>query len=371
MNIQALLQRLRDEETRAIPIATALLAQSTPGVVDLRADELTPALARIVLSAARDELYTDVRRSKALAQLGVTIALNIDPSSYPSPLVAQLRTSAYKDLATAHRHAAEYELAHDALDAAAGAADGEPALEHDRAVLFLSRALTFADQEEYEQAAEVLAVASETFAEYEDQERLAQCRHVQGTCAYRQGRYREARAAFVEARAAAVERSDERAATSLLINIAVCQTEEGDYAAAAAHFAQAQPLAEELGQRADVTAARWGLARLELLQGRGTAVTRLLHDVSDAFLSLGMPEEAGLAALDEAEALLRANDRVRATQRLTAALQHFERVALPRRIATALTYLTDARAHISPDGVQRVRRYVALRPRELFAPPLA
>lgn len=83
-----------------------------------------------------------------------------------------------------------------------------------------------------------------------------------------------------------------------------------------------------------------------------------------------MPEEAGLAALDEAEALLAQGRQTDARARIRTALDYFANAKLPARTATALAYLRETADAITPPRVRAVRQYLARRPQHAFAPPL-
>jgi len=232
MNFSTLLGRLHEERREAERSLTApleRLPRTVPMVSALRA-------------AAIEALFQDVARSRELADRAVLLALDLAPGAYERPLVTQARVQALKDLATVRRHAGDLAGAHEALDEAALLADEEPALGHDRAVLGLARALTFSQEQAYDEALECLREAAQSFVEFGDERRLGQCRHTEGMTQYRVGRYADAIASFNDA--LKLVGDDLRTTTSLLTNRGFAELESGQLAAAAATFGAALPLAQ-------------------------------------------------------------------------------------------------------------------------------
>jgi tetratricopeptide (TPR) repeat protein len=361
--LTALATRLHDEQKEAA------LSLATHG---LRLDLLprTRGMVNALCAAAIDAVFRDVATSRRYADAAVNVALDIDPASYPRPLVAQIRLTAYKDLATVLRQAAEYEGSHDALDQAALAAADEPSLEYDRAILRLSRALTFSQEQQYEEALELLRQASETFSEYQDQFRLGQCLHARGATEYRLARYEDAISSFAGALAIAQQGNDLRTTTSLLSNLGFAHLEAGHMNEAATALHRALGLARELDLRPEYASVRWGLARIQNANGLHSSAASEFIAVQSLFTAVGMPEEVGLSALDAAEALLAMNDQSAARSQLKHALEAFASAQLPSRAMTALAYLrelTDAE-QLTPPPIRQVRRYLATRPLYAFAP---
>lgn len=356
MSFTNLLERLHEEGRdagRSLAAPLERLPRTVPMVSALRA-------------AAIEALFHDVARSRELADRAVLLALDLAPGSYERPLVTQARVQALKDLATVRRHAADLAGAHEALDEAALLADEEPALGHDRAVLGLARALTFSQEQAYDEAIECLREAAQSFVEFGDERRLGQCRHTEGMTQYRVGRYNDAITSFNDALKLVGE--DLRTTTSLLTNRGFAELESGQLAAAAATFGAALPLAIDLGAAPEHAGIIWGLARLQLVRGEYTRAITQLQDVWTRYVTLGMPEEQGLALLDLAETHLGLLDERAARTAVEAAIEAFSRATIPSRLQTAVAYLRELASSpvLSAPPLRRVRTYIALRPPYAF-----
>jgi hypothetical protein len=123
----------------------------------------------------------------------------------------------------------------------------------------------------------------------------------------------------------------------------------------------------------EITRNDWVLARVLMTNGSFMKALPMLRRVRADFLTRQMPAEAGLAALDLAEALIAMNHAEEARAMAEQALDEFRAARLNERAITALAYLRDLLPATSKPAraIRHVRGYLAQlqeEPARLFLP---
>lgn len=325
----------------------------------------------VVVTQERDENPTTALR---LARLARTIANSIPATTYPSPIVIQLRGQAWKEEANLLRHTGEYQEALDALDHAEACFAQHPTGEYDLALVDLVRALTLSHGMGRPQEAIVLLLrATTTFQAYGDTRRFLHARLATAACAFDLGRYQEARDLFHALLPSARATGDHETSARLVTNIACCDAELDHLDAAEKGFHEAILLHSKLGMIAELVRARWGLARLLTKRQEYELATAYLYAIAADFTSLGLHGEAGLVLLDVVENLLVQGRSNEIPEQFGWLVEHFTHAGATTSAMTALAYLKDAMTaqRLEPRDVQVVRTWLE-RPHDpaaTFIPP--
>lgn len=339
---------------------------------DVPAQWRTLGFVEELLATSRGTLDEDPAASVALAQLGLVVVTTIPRDAYPRPLALQLEIAVWKELATARRFRSEYDSALRALDAADRRLDEAPALGHDRAIVQLTRAIVLREMNRLDEAASLLAASEPIFAEYGDDRLLAQCCFLGGTIDHCRGQFASAITAYERAIDALHDMDDLHTLAGAYCNLGQAQTALGRPHDAAIALQHALGILEGLGMTAEVVRTRWSLGNLLLATSQYARAATMLLAARDGFLSVGLPEEAGLAGLDVAEAWIALGKFAEAQALVERVRSEFERAHLNLRALTALSYLRDmTNTRRAAKAVQHVRRYLEeLRrePLQLFCP---
>ncbi len=332
----------------------------TMGVVDALCD------------AARELLARAPDKSEALAEYA-TVIVALLGESYPRVLRAQTAARAWKELANAYRYRSDCEEALRALDRADTAIEDEPALMDDRAVLKLARATTLREMNRLSEAQALLDSAIVVFDDFGRKDRVAQCVLLIGMIQHQTGNTRKARDAYGRAVVAARKAGDVQTAGSAYSNLAVLAAEEGRTGLAMDNLQQARAIFDELGATGEVARTTWVVGLALLRRGRCAQAIRPLTEARRTFLTLGMPEEAGLAGVQLGEAYLDLGRDQDAHQVVTTVLAEFREAHLNERAFAALEYLRELGPAATREHAHHVAAYLErLRsePTLLFLTPL-
>jgi tetratricopeptide (TPR) repeat protein len=364
--------RLESERAQAVPIA-ALIARAPEQYLfrTLPVSWQTIGLVTQLSSEAREELERSPERSLAIAQLAVSLAEKL-PATYPRVLRAQAQCQAWKEVSNAHRFLNEYQSALNAIDEAERCAAPEPALGHDRAVLLMARAITYRELNRTTEALDVLQEAVETFRDYCDQQRLAQCELVVGMIHHRLGDRIAARQAYMRVIGAARSIGDVHTVAAAYNNLGQAAAESGEASAAMDAFHQARAIFSELHMTTELARVTWGIGTALLTSSRFEDALKLLTQARIEFTNLGMAEESGMAGIEMAEAYIAMNLRGSAEEVLAAVIEEFRSAGLSERALQAVGYLRDVADAATPAAARHVSSYVRRvkdEPALLFLPP--
>jgi tetratricopeptide (TPR) repeat protein len=353
-------KKLAEERTAAAPVVRQLRT-----ALDAYWDRQIPRAWRTVgfvqelTAAARDTLKHDPKATLALAQFAVVIAGSLPAEAYPQAILTQAEAAAWKEIANAHRYRSEYAAALRALDVVDGRLARVHGLGHDRATLRLTRALVLTDQGQGDEALALLRECVTDFTEYDDGQRIAQCLHLRGMIEQRAGRFHEAITTYESALEYLEDVDDRYVRASLQNNMGHVYAELQQPDEALACLREALALFDDLHATGEVARTAWGLGRVLLANERYTEAKSAFVGARRSLLRLMLPEEAGLAGLDLADAFLATGAVAAAVRQVEEVIDEFRAANLNGRALMALQYLSDllptprARA-----AVRHVRTYI-------------
>lgn len=290
--------------------------------------------------------------SLAIADLATAIADSLGK--------AELRAEAWKNRGLALRFLARYAEALPAFDRAEAILQPLDAVDHARAVVRFSRALTLLEIGRLEEAVVILTACRGVFEQHADLRNELLTGIAEGALFWRLSKYREAWETWTALLRVAGDLGDEQALMSLHNNLGFAGIEIGDFDAAQDHLRSAIGLAAKLGQ--PLLAARSQLAQGRLMVRRGDADGGLahLHAVREQFLTQNLVEEAGMCGLEIVEAHLWRGALIEAEAFARQIVREFTAAQLNRRAITALRYLSEAIAarKASAATVEQVRDFI-------------
>jgi len=313
----------------------------------------TAGFVQELTAVASEILESDPRESLALAQLALAGATSIPADTYPSPLQAQIEGTAWKEIGTAHRYISEYDAALRAYDAAHRSFATANALGHDDAIVDFARAIVLTDLGRHDEALELLRKVEPLLRGFGDQRRLVRLNMLKGMVQYRQRRLPDARVTFEKA-LEEVSPDDLHTRAMLYMNLGLACADLGDFSDAVLMYSNARQLLTDLGMTVELNRTEWNLAHVLLLTGDFEKAAPMLKRVREFFLGNGMPEEAGLAGLDLADASIALNAPEGARELVSAVLTEFTTAKLNERALTALAYLRDV-LPTTPKPIHAVR----------------
>jgi tetratricopeptide (TPR) repeat protein len=336
-----LARQLEAERRNAAKIVPAIVANADRCLDEpLRVEWRTVGMVEVLCDAARTELVYSPQRSLHIAQLVAMIAEEL-PESYPHVLRAQMQAQAWKAVSNAQRFMSRYDASLLALEIADRRIANEPALAHDRATLSLARGLTLGDIGRTGEALVSLGSAREVFRNYRDLKRMTQCELVIGMTQYRLGKFADARQAFMRVIPIARTAGDLHTVAAAYNNLGRTAADAGDVSGAVDALQQARAIFHELDMPTEIARTNWNIGVAQLSASRFDSAIAMLSDARGELLTLGMPEEAGLAGVDLIEALLATEKRVAARELATAVVDEFRRAGLNERALQALSYLRE------------------------------
>jgi len=301
----------------------------------------------------------DLRLALAIATLAVAVAEGLEPGSYHSVTLAQVRAHALKDLGKVQRELARHQEAIDTFLRAEAILDSQLALAHDLALIRLHLGFTYQEVDRYSEAFALIRESKRVFADHGDTRRVLIARIAEGALYQRLAKYREAREAYLLLLASS--KPDFESAAALHKNIGLCCIELGDFTEAEANLVEsARIYTGELGQPIEVLKAEAAYGRLMIRTGQIERAIAHLKPIRRAFLGQAMPEEAGICALEIIEGLLTRNKPQEAERLARMVIAEFGRARLNKRAITALGYLSRAIAakKASVPLVRNVRDYI-------------
>lgn len=301
----------------------------------------------------------DMPSALAIASLAVSVSEGLEPDSYHPVTMAQVRAHALKDLGKVLRELARHQEAIDTFLCAEEALTAHLALHHDLALIRLHLGFTYQEVDRYDEAFALIRESKQVFTAYGDARMLLIAGIAEGALYQRLARHREAREAYLLLLASS--KPDFESAAALHKNIGLCCIELGDYAEAEANLRESVRLyTGELGQPIETLKAQTAYGRLLIPTGRVERGIAHLKPIRRAFLGQGMPEEAGICALEIIEGLLTRNKAETAERLARMVIAEFTRAQLNKRAITALGYLTRVIAvrEASVPLVQNVRDYI-------------
>ena len=366
--------RLTAERAAARDIVAGLRASSTEvWDWDIPSHWRTAGFVQELTSTASDVLESNPRESLACAQLALAVATSIPSGTYPSPVQAQIEGASWKEIGTAHRYMGEFDAALRAYDAAQRSYAGANTLAHDAAVIELARAIVLADLDRHEDALRLLNSIAPVLRGFEDHRHLVQVRQLTATIYYLQNRFDDARVELEDA-INEVRFEDPYTRAGMTSTLGLIYGKLGRLDDSFRHIHKARAVFSDLGMTGEVNRNDWALATTVLEAGDYARAIEILRGVRNTFLSLSMSQEAGLAGLDLADALIAGARMSEARRVVEASLAQFIAAKQNHNAITAMAYLRDILPTTSSprkavDHVKEYLRRLTFEPARVFFPP--
>jgi tetratricopeptide (TPR) repeat protein len=306
-------------------------------------------------NAALEQLSEEVRKrlerspveALAIANLAVSIAESLPASAYPSIVLGQIRSTALRDRANALRYLGRLDEAYDSIATAEARLDAFPGAAHDRAIVWLVKAMILGQMDLFDDAEGMITAASGVFAEVNDSPRFLQAGLVHGNLLNRQKRYEDAQQVFRDLLSVAILGRDVEMQARLHNNLGYVATSLEDYGGASIHFSQAIARFTDLGFAGEVARTERGAGVVLIGKGQIDLGMARLREARHTFAGLHMPEEAGLCALRLIEAMVEHGQMDEARALAVSVVEEFTAAALDARAIDAVVRL---RASLDADG---------------------
>jgi len=341
-SVGAKLERERDDSSDVV----ARYLRDTPTEEWSRLAEMPDLRNNAALEQMSEEvrrrLHRKPREALAIANLSASIAESLAPSQYPSVVLAQLRGNAWKDRASTLRYLARYDEALEAAERGEEALAPFASLEHDRAVIRMVKGMILAQQEQFEDAHQILSESRRVFREFGDTKRYIQAGMAQANMLYREDRYNDSSELLQDLLHDAISSDDLEAQARIHNNLGHSASQLGDFASANIHFSEAVAKFTDLGFVAEVPRTAFGAGVLLIGKGQITAGLARLREARQEFTAAGMVDEAGLCALRIVETLIECGEDTAARQLTQDVIDEFTAAGLDARAITAIARLRDA-----------------------------
>jgi tetratricopeptide (TPR) repeat protein len=312
----------------------------------------SPALRN---NAALEQMSEEVRKrierkpveALAIANLAASIAESLPANAYPPEVMAQIRSTALRDRANALRYLGRLAEAFDSIETAESRLGDFPGASHDRAIIWMVKAMIQGQMDLFEEAEQMITSASIIFADVNDLSRFFQAGLVYGNLLGRQKRYDDAQRIFRDLLGVATSTGDEETQARLYNNLGHCAVYLDDYAGANIHFSESIARFTDLGLLAEVPRTNLGAALVLIGKGQVDSGLARLEDARRAFIALSMMGEAGLCALRIIEVLIDRGDTEQARALTGIVIDEFEAAGLDTRAVQAVASLQSS---IDADG---------------------
>lgn len=306
-----------------------------------------------------ETLERDPAIAADLARFAIAVVGGIPLDKYPSVLVDKAAGDAWIKLANAQRFRSNTAGALRALDSADRVLRGNAALDWDRAVSKLARAVVLSDVARSHEAAVVLDDALTTFTEYRDRRRQAQCFILRGMISHRADMFDDACIDYERAIAVLATTTDLQSLGSAYNNLADARAALNQFEAAVVALHSAVAIFTELGLISEIARTKGVLGALLLRCNKYSDARDMLTEARHMFLGLEMIEEAGYNGLLLVDAFIALGENFRAEAVVEEVLHDFIRAGLGDRARVALQYLrrmiTNPRAR---DAARHVKVFV-------------
>ena len=355
----------RHEGARQFAAAALLLERERAGAADVVQRHLRdtpveewPRLAEsqaLRNNAALEQLSEEVRKrmerrpveALAIANVAASVAESISAGAYPLMVLAQIRSTALRDRANALRYLGRLDEAYDSIETAEARLNEFPGAAHDRAVIWLVKAMILAQMDLFEEAEQTVTAASVVFADVNDPPRFLQAGLVLGNLLGRQERYEDAQSVFRDLLEVATNSGDVETQARLHNNLGYCFTNLEDFVSANIHFSQSIAKFTDLGFSAEVARTERGAGLVLIGKGQLDLGLERLREARRSFAILRMPEEAGLCALRVIETHVERGDTDEARALADLIVDEFTAAALDARAIDAMVRLRNA---LNADG---------------------
>lgn len=376
VNVVAFAERARQEEQAAVALCDKVLSGPPSWWAQrLRKSEgaRTAGVVKELLERWRPMCHSNPANALHVTALALQIANGLDVAQYPCDYVVKLRAQACRDHAYVLTFMGRHPEALEHVERARRLYEQVPLPEYDLARVGTVKALILM-QSDVESAVAITRQAAEVFLRFGDRARYTAAKMTEGMVLYERGSVAEALAVWksIEGDSGL----DEYNSIKLTHNLAICYAELGQPEIAAEHLQRCVPQFEMLGLDTERTRSRWLLGHTLTACGRVHEAIPVLRQAWNEFVEFDMISDAGLVALELAEALLLAGEPDEVPAICRDVIAQFTRAGMASRALTALSFLREAVAigQATPSLIRHVHSFLRELPTEqprLFAPPPA
>ena len=375
VDVTGFADRAKAEDARAAEICTDVLsgpASWWPQRLRKHEGYRNAGMIRQLLDRMRELLATSPANALQVTSMAIEIANALPVTEYPCDYVVKLRAQAYRDHAYVLSYMGRYPEALEIADRAKRLFDQVPLPEYDLARLAQVRASILRCIDRVDEAIVLARQAAETFRRFDDRPRYANARVIEGAMVFESGAYKDALQIWAD-----VEHDpalDSMTRLGMVHNIAICYRELGQLDKAAERLRICADEYDALGIPVERTRSRRSLGQTLVRAGRHQDAIPVLRQSWREFEELDLVADAGLAALELAEALLLTGNAAEVPAICRNIVAQFTRAGMTSRAITALSFLREAVAigQANPSLVRHVHDFLRELPAEqprLFAPP--
>lgn len=368
-------ERARREEEQAVALCEELLRgpsnwwtqrlRNTPAA-------WTAGVAKYLLTRWRETLHSSPANALQITALAIQVANALEITDYPSDYVIRLRAQGHSDHAYALSFMGRHREALDFVDRARRLFEQVPLPEYDLARVATVKAGVLRHVDRADEAVSLAREAADSFLRFGDQTRYATARMTEAAILYERGSVEEALAVYC-----ALDGHsglDDLGTVGVAHNIATCYADLGQPERAAEYVQRCIAQFEMLGMQTERTRSRWLLGHTLAACGRTREAIPVLREAWREFEQFDMISDAGLVALELAEALLVAGMPEEVPAICRDVIHQFTRAGMASRAITALSFLREAVAigQATASLVRHVHAFLRELPNEqprLFAPP--
>ncbi|HEX6098740.1 MAG TPA: tetratricopeptide repeat protein [Thermoanaerobaculia bacterium] len=374
-NVSAFAERIRQEDENAVAQCDELLTGPAAWWRQrLRKMEraYTAGMVKQLLERMRSYLESSPAHALQVTALAIEVANTLEVSAYPCDYVIKLRAQALRDHAYVLSFTGRYPEALEYAERAKRLFAQVPLPEYDLARLALVQASILCYIDRADEAIVLAHNAAETFRRFGDTTRHINARITEAGMIYESGNIAGALEIWL-----ALEQDpaiDDLGRVRVTHNIGTAYGDLRQPEKAAEYLQRCIPEYEMLGMDSERARARWMLSHALVSAGRTYEAIPTLRKTWREFETLDLIADAGLVALELAEALLSVGQADEVPAICRDLIAQFTRAGMTSRAITALSFLREAVAvgHASTSLVKHVHAFLRELPAEqprLFAPP--
>jgi tetratricopeptide (TPR) repeat protein len=377
-NLRAFADRMTYEDSRAETYLRDLLEgprETWMARLHAHPEWRTAGVVRKLIAAASRAVDTMPPDAVEMTALATEIAERLLSTGYAFDTLARLRGTSWRGRSFALFYVGRFAEALAAADSAENFFAQCSIDEYERARVDVVRALILRAKEQISSAAAAVSRGAETFARYEDINRMASARMAEVHLLFSRGRYHDAAAILEKIEDAARRSDDADTHARIYANLGHCYWKLGRLDESLQYHDLAAALFEDLGVHTESVRLRWNIASVLVSAGRIDEALSRFDVLKSDFERFGMSSEAAVIGLDISEILLARGDFGAVEQICREAITRFEAAGVPYgvRALTALAYIQEAARQrtATPTLAKHVREFLRQLPMDenvLFAP---
>lgn len=322
------------------------------------ANARTAGMVRQLLERMRGIVQGSPVNALQVTTLAIEVANDLEIAAYPSDFVVTLRGQTLRDHAFVLSFVGRMPEALETADRARRLLEQIPLPEYELARLDHVCALILNGLDRFPEAIELAHRSAETFCRFGDAPQYAKARMTKAGILFESGAVAEALEVW-----RTVENDpalDSLTRIGMIHNIALCRRHLGHIAEAIECFGRCVAEYEMMGMDTERTRSRWSLGTTLVVAGRSREAIPVLRQAWREYESLEMISDAGLVALELAEALLLVGEPGQVPAICRELVNRFSAAGMTSRAITALSFLREAVAigQAKPSLIREVHAFL-------------